>query len=186
MSTISVIILAIGLAMDATAVAVATSISLGRVDRRQVFRFAFHFGFFQAVMPIVGWLTGRGLHSHIRQWDHWVAFGLLALIGFKAIKDAWRSEDDVSHRDPTRGWSLVILSLATSIDALAVGLSLVVLGISIWYPCVIIGLVTAVMTTLGMLAGARLGSKTGHHMKAFGGIILLAIGIKILLEHLLE
>jgi putative Mn2+ efflux pump MntP len=177
---------AIGLAMDATAVAVATSISLGRVSRRQVFRFAFHFGFFQAVMPIVGWLAGRGFYSHIRQWDHWIAFGLLALIGFKAIYDAWKGEDPTSRRDPTRGWSLVLLSVATSIDALAVGLSLVALGVSIWYPSLIIGLVTALMTMLGMLLGARLGTRLGHRMKATGGIILVGIGFKILIEHLLE
>jgi putative Mn2+ efflux pump MntP len=88
MSWITVIGVAIGLAMDATAVAVATSISLGKVNRRQVFRFAFHFGLFQAVMPIVGWLAGRGFYSYIRRWDHWIAFGLLAFSGFKAIYDA--------------------------------------------------------------------------------------------------
>jgi putative Mn2+ efflux pump MntP len=165
---------------------VATSISLGRVNRRQIFRFAFHFGFFQAVMPIVGWLAGRSFYHYIRRWDHWIAFGLLALIGFKAVSDAWKGEDPMSHRDPTRGWSLVILSVATSIDALAVGLSLVVLGVSIWYPCLIIGLVTALMTTLGMLLGSRLGSRLSHRMKALGGIILVGIGFKILIEHLME
>jgi putative Mn2+ efflux pump MntP len=184
MSWITVTGLAVGLAMDATAVAVATSITLGRVSGRQVFRFSFHFGLFQAVMPIIGWLSGRGFYDTIRNWDHWIAFSLLAFIGFKAIYDAWKGEDPIYHRDPTRGWSLVVLSVATSIDALAVGLSLVVLGVSIWYPCVIIGLVTALMTALGMMVGARLGKRLGQRMKAIGGIILVGIGVKILVEHL--
>ena len=138
MSLIAVIGIAIGLAMDATAVAIGTSVLLGRVNGRQVFRFSFHFGLFQAGMPVLGWLAGRGLSSYIEAWDHYVAFGLLAAIGGKAIFDVLNGDDDnTSVTDPTRGLSLIILSVATSIDALAVGLSLAVLQVTIWYPAAV-------------------------------------------------
>jgi putative Mn2+ efflux pump MntP len=186
MSLLTVLAVAVGLAMDATAVAVAASIQLGVVTRRQVFRFAFHFGLFQALMPVAGWFAGRGLQQAMAAWDHWVAFGLLGFIGGKALYDARQARDsvDVEIPDPTRGWRLVALSLATSLDALAVGLSLALLCVSIWYPCLVIGLVTAALTTAGMLVGRRLGRGLGRPMRALGGLVLVAIGTKILLEHL--
>ncbi len=173
--------------MDATAVAIATSIVLGRVSGRQVFRFAFHFGLFQAVMPIAGWVAGRGFSEYIESWDHWVAFVLLAAIGGNAIIGAVRGREDgqVEIADPTRGVSLVVLSVATSIDALSVGLSLALLDVTIWYPAVVIGVVTASMTICGMLLGARVGQRFGRRVRVLGGVILLAIGAKILVEHTL-
>ena len=186
MSFLTLLGVAVGLAMDATAVAVAASIALGKVSSRQVFRFAFHFGLFQALMPAVGWLAGRGVHDYVKAWDHWVAFGLLAAIGSKALYDAWTEHESslADIRDPTRGWMLVALSVATSIDALAVGISLAVLRVAIWYPCVVIGVVTAILTTTGMLVGSRLGQQLGRRMRGAGGLVLLAIGTKILVEHL--
>jgi len=178
--------IAVGLAMDATAVAIGTSVLLGRVSRRQVFRFAFHFGLFQAGMPVLGWFAGRGMREAIEAWDHWVAFGLLLLIGGKAIVDVVRGAGDGRDvADPTRGLSLVLLSVATSIDALAVGLSMAVLDVSIWYPCLIIGVVTAVLTIAGMVAGGRLGNRFGNRVRLAGGLILIGIGAKILVEHTL-
>ncbi len=186
MSVIAVIGIAVGLAMDATAVAIATSIMLGRVNGRQIFRFAFHFGLFQAGMPVIGWLAGRGLREYIESWDHWVAFALLALIGGKAIVDVFRgAEEDTSVPDPTRGLSLIVLSVATSIDALAVGLSLALLEVTIWYPAAVIGVITAGLTVCGMLLGARVGQRFGLRVRVLGGIILIGIGIKILVEHTL-
>lgn len=186
MTLIAVLGIAVGLAMDATAVAIATSVRLGRVSRRQVFRFAFHFALFQAVMPVMGWFAGRGLKEYIESWDHWVAFVLLGLIGGKAIVDVFREEDgDTDVSDPTRGFSLIALSVATSIDALAVGLSFAVLKVEIWYPALVIGVVTAALTVLGMLVGARLGRRFGLRVRVLGGVILIAIGIKILVEHTL-
>jgi len=180
--------------MDAFAVAVATSVSLGRVTGAQVFRFAFHFGLFQAGMPLLGWLAGRGLQRYIASWDHWVAFGLLAFIGAKAIVDALRShrerrrtvDNDAAGtaRDPTRGWTLLALSVATSIDALAVGLSLGMLEVAIWYPALIIGVVTAGLTVVGMDLGGRISSRFGRWTELFGGLVLIGIGTKILVEHL--
>jgi manganese efflux pump family protein len=186
MSVIAVIGIAIGLAMDATAVAIGTSVLLGRVNGRQVFRFAFHFGLFQAGMPVLGWIAGRGLSAYIETWDHYVAFGLLAAIGGKAIFDVIKGDDDkTSVADPTRGVSLILLSVATSIDALAVGLSLAVLQATIWYPAAVIGVITAALTVCGMLLGSRIGQRFGLRVRVLGGVILIGIGIKILLEHTL-
>lgn len=186
MSFFAVVGIAVGLAMDATAVAIAASVMLGRVSGRQIFRFAFHFGLFQAAMPIVGWLAGGALQEVIAKWDHWVAFAVLTLLGGKAIFDVIRGgEDDASVPDPTRGMSLVVLSVATSIDALAVGVSLALLQVNIWYPAVVIGVVTAALTVCGMVFGARLGRRFGLRVRVLGGVILIAIGLKILLEQTL-
>lgn len=186
MSLLVILGIAIGLAMDAFAIAIATSVSLGRVSRRQLFRFSFHFGLFQAVMPFLGWLAGSSIARYIYTWDHWVAFGLLAFVGGKAIYEARRKptpETEPARKDPTRGWNLVILSIATSIDALAVGLSFAMLNITIWYPCVIIGIVTAVVTSAGMLLGSRVGARFGRRVEILGGAILILIGLKILFDH---
>jgi len=179
--------IAIGLAMDAFAVAIATSVSLGKVSRRQLFRFSFHFGLFQGVMPFLGWLAGSSIARYIYTWDHWVAFGLLAFVGGKTIYEACRKptlETETIPKDPTRGWNLVMLSIATSIDALAVGLSFAMLNITIGYPCVIIGIVTAVITLAGMLLGSRVSARFGRRVEILGGIILILIGLKILFDHL--
>jgi putative Mn2+ efflux pump MntP len=174
--------IAVGLAMDAFSVAAATSVRLRPVSRRQVFRFAFHFGLFQALMPALGWGLGRSVQQFVDTWDHWVAFGLLAAVGLRAIWSALGPQDDAACavEDPTRGWSLVALSIATSIDAMAVGLSFAFLRTGIWYPCVVIGLITAVLTVTGMLVGSHLGAKLGARVELAGGLVLILIGIKIL------
>lgn len=177
--------LGVGLAMDAFAVATSTSLMLRQVSKRQVFRFGFHFGLFQAMMPIIGWFAGKTVHEYIAAWDHWVAFGLLAFIGFKAIVDTiLRGEEPALEHDPTRGLSLVVFSVATSIDALAVGLSLALVGVAIWTPALVIGVVTSLLTTLGMLIGARIGARLGRGAAIFGGVVLILIGVRILVSHL--
>jgi len=178
--------IALGLAMDAFAVAIASSITLGSVSVRQIFRLAFHFGLFQAMMPVLGWLAGRSVAEVVGKWDHWAAFALLAFIGMRAIRAALSQEEEETVPDPTRGLSLVMLSVATSIDALAVGLSFAMLHIRIWYPALVIGVVAATMTTLGMLLGTRLGSKFGRNTEIAGGLILILIGLNILVRHLRE
>ena len=185
MSLAIILGVAVGLAMDAFAVAVATCVRLRKVSRRQVFRFAFHFGLFQAFMPVLGWAAGRTVDQYIRAWDHWIALALLAGVGVKAIYDALsqRAAAEEDPHDPTRGWSLVLLSVATSIDALAVGLTLALLDVQIWYPCVIIGLVTASLTAFGMFFGANLGARFGRAIEILGGAVLIAVGIKIVLDH---
>jgi len=176
--------IAVGLAMDALAVAVGAGLALKRLTFRHVFRLAFHFGFFQFLMPVVGWLAGRTVEAHIRAYDHWVAFGLLAFVGGKMLWEARSKEEKAEEGDPTRGWMLVILSIATSIDALAVGLSLALLNVSIWIPSVVIGIVCAAFTTLGILSGARVGRRFGRWPEVIGGLVLLGIGVKILASHL--
>jgi putative Mn2+ efflux pump MntP len=186
MEPLTLIGIAIGLAMDAFAVSIAVGLSLKEVSLRQTFRLAYHFGLFQALMPIVGWLAGRSIERWIGPIDHWIAFGLLTAIGGKMIYEALKGDaEDVEKKDPTKGASLVVLSVATSIDALAVGLSLALLGVEIWYPALVIGLVALVFTAVGLHLGKRFGALLGRRMEIVGGVILIAIGVRILVEHLL-
>jgi putative Mn2+ efflux pump MntP len=185
MAPLTLIGIAIGLAMDAFAVAIAAGLALGEVSARQTLRLAWHFGLFQALMPVVGWLAGLTVASWIEPLDHWIAFGLLAAIGGKMIYEALRDHGDVRDRaDPTKGWSLILLSIATSIDALAVGLSLALLDVAIWYPAIVIGLVAGGFTAAGLHLGRRFGSLLGRRVEIVGGAILIAIGLRILVEHL--
>ena len=178
--------IAIALAMDAFAVALAAGLTLPKLTKRHLFRFGFHFGLFQALMPILGWLAGISVREKIEAYDHWVAFTLLFLVGAKMLKDAFSDEaDEETYKDPTRGLSLVMLSIATSIDALAIGLSLAVLGVTIWTPALFIGLTASILTLIGMLLGRRLGQAWGTRVEVFGGLLLIAIGSKILIEHTL-
>jgi len=184
-TTLTLIGVAVGLAMDAFAVSIGAGLTLKTVDARQTLRLAWHFGLFQALMPIIGWLAGLSVERWIAPVDHWIAFGLLAVIGGKMIHEALKDDDEETRRgDPTKGWSLVLLSVATSIDALAVGLSLALLDVSIWWPAVVIGLVAGAFTTVGMQLGKRFGALLGRRMESVGGIVLIAIGVKILVEHL--
>jgi putative Mn2+ efflux pump MntP len=170
--------------MDAFAVAAATGVVLGTVTWRQTFRLSFHFGLFQFLMPVVGWLAGREVVRWIGGVDHWVAFGLLAFVGGKMVYEAmWGAEEEV-ERDPTRGASLVILSVATSIDALAVGLTLGLLGVGVFAPAVVIGVVALLLTAAGLHLGRRLGGRFGRRMEVAGGVVLVLIGARILYTHL--
>lgn len=189
MNTIVIMGIAVGLAMDAFAVAIATSAALVHVNKRQLFRLSWHFGLFQALMPIIGWSVGRTVVDYVSGWDHWLVFGMLTYVGGRAIYGAYRAENDaISGKestvpDPTKGWSLVMLSVATSIDALAVGLSFGVLNSAIWYPSLIIGVVAATFTLVGMLIGSRLGARFGERMAILGGVVLIAIGLQIVVGH---
>lgn len=188
MNTLVLLGIALGLAMDAFAVAIATGLCLGRVTPRHTFRLAFHFGLFQFLMPVLGWFAGTQLAAYISSYDHWLAFGLLSFIGGKMLWEARSDEEPDCRTDPTRGWMLVTLSLATSMDALAVGLSMAFLRVSVWFPSVIIGLVAAVLTAVGIRLGSfgnRFGRRWGHWAEIAGGLVLLAIGLDILLSHTL-
>jgi putative Mn2+ efflux pump MntP len=171
--------------MDAFAVAIATGLTLPSVTPRHTFRLAFHFGLFQFLMPVLGWFGGSQLATHIGGWDHWLAFVLLSFVGGKMLWEARHGEEEVrDRRDPTRGWSLVTLSVATSVDALAVGLSLAFLGESIWAPSAVIGIVAAALTTVGLEFGSRIGPRWGKWAEILGGCVLLLIGARILAGHL--
>lgn len=185
MSFFSMLFIAVGLGMDAFTVAIGAGVTVRKVSFRPLFRLAFHFGFFQFAMPIVGWIAGRTVAPFIARYDHWVAFGLLAFVGGKMIIDSLKDGPETFRKDPTRGVTLVMLSVATSIDALAVGLSLAFLDVNILYPSVIIGVVAMLMTTVGMIFGDLLSRFAGRKVGIAGGLILIGIGIKILAEHLL-
>jgi manganese efflux pump family protein len=178
--------IAVALAMDAFAVAIAAGVSLKQVGFRQTFRLSWHFGLFQALMPIAGWSAGLSVQPLIESYDHWVGFGLLALVGLKMIRDSFHDNDsETKGNDPTKGFTLVVLSIATSIDALAVGFSMSILKVAIWLPAAIIGLVACAFTIFGLHLGKRVVAfpSLRRYADAMGGIVLLAIGLKILHEH---
>lgn len=184
MSWPSLIAIAVALAMDAFAVAIVSGLTLNPMTGRHIFRLAFHFGLFQFLMPIIGWLAGVAIQKYIAAYDHWIAFALLSFIGGKMIYESFQADETKrTTSDPTTGWSLVLLSIATSIDALAVGLSLAMLGSSIIFQAIVIGIVAALFTIGGMLLGRRIGAFWGKRVEVFGGIILCGIGIKIVIEH---
>jgi manganese efflux pump family protein len=179
---LSLLGIAVGLAMDAFAVSVAAGLAVDVVTPRHVFRIGFHFGLFQFMMPIIGWLAGGQLTAYFGDYDHWVAFSLLAYVGSRMLWEA-RSEKKAerSSRDPTRGLMLVTLSIATSLDALAVGVSMAFLGVRVWIPAVVIGIVTAALSAIGITFGGRIGPRWEHWAEAAGGIVLILIGLKVLL-----
>jgi putative Mn2+ efflux pump MntP len=184
--TLTLFGIAVGLAMDAFAVAIATGIALGIVSGRQTFRLAFHFGLFQFLMPVIGYLAGMSVEGYIKGYDRWVAFVLLGYIGGKMVYEGIRGgmAEGNDGKDPTRGMSLVVLSVATSIDALAVGISLGVLhNEGIVYPGIVIGIVACTFTAAGLHLGKRLGAAFGKRMEVVGGLVLVAIGVKILFDH---
>ncbi len=171
--------------MDAFAVALGIGSGGNARGPRAIFRLSFHFGLFQFFMPILGWLAGSAFAALIGSVDHWVAFGLLGFVGAHMIRSALGPEEETENwADPTRGHSLVMLSIATSIDAFAIGLSLAMLGVGIIYPCIVIGVVAAAFTLTGMLIGNRLGELLGKRMEIVGGLILIVIGLRVLWTHL--
>lgn len=186
MSLLTILVIAVALAVDAFAVALAVGISLPWVGRRHTFRLAWHFGLFQAGMNIIGWGAGLTVRAYIERFDHWLAFGLLVFVGGKMIVEAFALEDETRQvKDPTRGRSLMLLSVATSIDSLAVGLSFAVLKISVWFPSLVIGLVATVLTAAGLHLGRVVGSasRLGKKVEIIGGLVLIAIGLRLLYEH---
>ena len=187
MDYISIIIVAIALAMDAFSVSISCGICIPDPRPEHYFRIAFHFGLFQFMMPIIGYFAGSQLENSIKEYDHWIAFGLLLFIGLKMIRESFQEEEIDPHcepKDPSRGMSLIILSIATSIDALAVGLSLGVLNRPIIVPSIIIGIVCSIFSIVGVALGNKVSNFAGKRAESIGGILLVAIGLKILFEHI--
>jgi putative Mn2+ efflux pump MntP len=149
-----------------------------------VLRLAAAFGLFQFAMPIAGWLAGLTIVNVIANYDHWIAFALLAYVGSKMIWEALKKEEEKETDDQTKGLPLLLLSIATSIDALAVGFSFSVLKEQILFPSVIIGIVCFLMTAVGVIFGKVLARIFGKKVSIFGGVVLIGIGIKILIEHM--
>ncbi|MCK4829897.1 manganese efflux pump [bacterium] len=184
MDTLMLFATAWALGMDAFAVATAVAATLPSLTSRHIFRLAWHFGLFQAGMPVIGRFGGAALSSTMGSIDHWIAFGLLVCLGLRMIWQSRHPEGKSQEYDPTRGWSLIGLSVATSIDALAVGVSLGLIGVSIWLPALVIGLVALALTIVGALIGRRVGHYLGRWAECIGGIVLIGIGTRILLQHL--
>ena len=183
MALITLLGIAAGLAMDAFAVSAASGLAMKQLRIRHALRIAFWFGLFQGVMPVIGWLAGLTLRDFIGHIDHWIAFGLLAAIGCKMIRESFRMDPDRERNDPLNILVLLGLSIATSIDALAVGISFALLGVSIAAPALIIGVVTFIISFAGVYIGDRIGHVCESRIEILGGIVLIAIGIKILAEH---
>lgn len=186
MDFFSIFVIALSLSADCFAVALGGSISMGRTSLVQALRVAFAFGFFQALMPTLGWIGGRSVYQLIASWDHWVAFILLLGVGGKMVWESLLpSERRTEGTDISRGWLLLTLAVATSIDAFAVGLSFAFLQVDIVLANATIGLVAFTIAAAGFLLGKKAGKLAGRRAGLIGGIILVGIGFRVLLAHLL-
>ena len=183
MSFITILIVAVALSMDAFSVSIATGAAYKKTGNLNALKMAFFFGFFQAFMPVIGWLMGLTFRKYIESFDHWVAFALLALVGGKMIYEAIFTKEDQQKNNVMTLALLLILSIATSIDALAVGITFSLITESITKAVIIIGLVTFAFSYIGVFIGEKLGHFFENKIEIAGGLMLWAIGIKILLEH---
>lgn len=191
MEIVTLFLLALGLSFDSFAVSVSSGLMLPGIRFYKACIIAFSLAFFQAMMPMLGWLSGLTIRNYLIEVDHWIAFGLLALLGIKMIYEGLKPEHERKSFDPLNPWVLLTMSVATSIDALIVGITFAFIQIpdrplwlTILLPGVIIGSVTFILSMLGILFGKKAGAKLGKHMEILGGLILIGIGIKILIEHL--
>ena len=180
MSLAEVFLIAVGLATDAFAVSLGAGASGQASEPRAVFRLSYHFGLFQFLMPVLGWYLGAQIAPMSAGVDTWIAFGLLAIVGSRMMYGGMRPGKEPTTPNMSRGWTLIILCVATSIDALAIGFSLAMLRVTIWYPSLIIGVVTSGLSLVGIRLGRWLGSRFGSRMEMVGGAILWVIGLKIL------
>lgn len=184
-------LLAVGLAMDATAVAAARGLATPRIQLRHMLLVAGFFGGFQALMPLLGWLLGSQIGPWVRAWDHWIVFVLLGALGVRMLREA-RAPRDADEPVAARSVDafglrvMLALAIATSIDALAAGITLPLLGAPLAVSLATIGVTTALLSVLGLLAGRRFGAALGPRLDAFGGLMLIALGTKTLIEHLLS
>jgi putative Mn2+ efflux pump MntP len=191
MSLWTVLLIGIGVSADAFAVSLARGLKIRQLHVSQALLIGGAFGVFQALMPIVGWLLGTAFSGLIQAFDHWVAFGLLALVGLKMLWEAVFSHEEADDGAPVpEGMDgiglheLLVLAVATSVDALAVGLSLALLDVNIWFTAAVIGIITFVLSTAAVFIGHRVGVRYQRPAEIIGGVILIGIGISIVVEHL--
>ena len=187
MTFIEILLIGVGLSMDAFAVALSKGLSMRKLNMKAGILIAVFFGFFQAFMPFIGWLVCRSFEKYITRVDHWIVFVLLGFIGIKMIVDAIKDskkEEKEDKDDKIRIGELFLLAIATSIDALAVGISFAFLSIHIWSSITIIGITTLILSFIGVLIGCKFGARFQTKAQIAGGIILILVGVKILLEHL--
>ena len=186
MTLITIIIIALGLSMDAFAVSIVSGAAYKQLKIKHALRIALFFGGFQAIMPVIGYLAGLSIKTYIATYDHWVAFGILSAVGGKMIYESFKIKNAEDSLNPSNIVVLLVLSIATSIDALAIGVTLSFLRVSLVTAVSIIGLVTFVLSYLGVFIGKRFGHFFENKIEAIGGLILIGIGIKILFEHLIS
>jgi len=186
MEILMVIFLAIGLSFDSFAVSVCSGLNLPQIRFHQAAKIALFLALFQGLMPLLGWMIGNSMKSLIEPIDHWLAFGLLTLIGGKMITESFINSEDREIKNPLLIRVILMLSLATSIDALAVGFSFATLLDKILFAALIIGMVTFVASMLGILLGKKTGPRINRYAEITGGLIRIFIGFKILIEHMLS
>lgn len=184
MGTLSIIMIAFALAMDAFAVSIASGIAIRNLRLHHALRIGLWFGGFQALMPLLGWLGGSQLLPYISAWDHWAVFGLLVFIGGKMIYEAFKIEAVEKETDPLEASVLFVLAVATSLDALAAGFTFALLNGRILVPIVVIGLITFAVSVAGVLIGGRGAHFFEKKVEILGGLVLIGIGLKTLLSHL--
>ncbi len=180
---IDIILLGVSLAMDATAVSICKGLSMKKLDKEKAITIALYFGTFQAIMPIIGYLLGISFKEVVESIDHWIAFFLLAVIGINMIRESLSKESE-SLNDLIDFKTMTPLAIATSIDALAVGITFAFLRVNIIEAVTIIGIITIFLSMIGVFIGNEFGNKYGKIAETVGGIVLISIGLKILLEHL--
>lgn len=183
MSIIEIILLSIGLAMDAFAVAICKGLSMKKMNWKNAIIIAFYFGVFQALMPVFGYFLGTTFENLVTSIDHWLAFILLVAIGGNMIKEAF-SRDEEEKDDRVDFKTMIVLAVATSIDALAIGITFAFLNVNLLLSVSCIGIITFVISLIGVKIGNRFGDKFQNKAELLGGIILIVLGLKILLEHL--
>ena len=183
MNLLELLLIAVGLSMDAFSVSVCKGLTTRKFSLRMALTCGLWFGFFQALMPVVGYFLGEQFQGLIDAFGQWIAFGLLALIGANMIREAYSKEEDAPTDNSLGVRTMLLLAVATSIDALAVGITFACIEVEIWSSVMVIGLTTFVFSVLGVRIGNVFGSKFKKNAEVFGGIILILIGLKILLEH---
>jgi putative Mn2+ efflux pump MntP len=186
MDLITIVIIAVGLAMDAFVVSIVSGGAYKQLHIKHALRIALFFGGFQAFMPLIGFLAGLSVREYIADYDHWIAFGLLSAVGGKMIYESFKIKSVEENFDPSNIYVLLVLSVATSIDALAIGITLSLITSSIITAVIIIGLITFVLSYLGIFIGKKYGHFFENKIEALGGFILIGLAGKILFEHLLS
>ena len=182
MSILELIILAVGLSMDAVAVSVCKGLTIKNINYNKCIKIALYFGIFQGIMPLIGWFLGNTFSDIITKLDHWIAFGHLTIIGINLIKDIFSKEEQLNEKIDIK--TMIPLSIATSIDALAVGITFSLLEVKIINAIILIFIITTLLSFIGVKLGNKIGNKLNNIAKILGGIILIIIGIKILIDHL--
>ena len=184
MDILTLCLIGIGLSFDTFAVSVSTGLMISHIRFLQGVKVAIVLAFFQALMPFIGWFSGKQVAHFMESYDHWIAFGLLALLGLKMIYESVKKKEEKKNFNPLKLSILIGIAIATSIDALIVGVSFAFINMNIFWSVLVIGIITFLVAMLGMLFGKKVGSRFGQRMEIVGGLILIVIGIKILLSHI--